>query len=105
MMNTMRQRNLPLIFFLCAYAFPRAITAADLPERTCRTIAFEVGMQNGGMASGLAMDALKSASAALAPAVFGPWMNISGSLLASWWSRRPLDQEAQNATDSTLSNE
>lgn len=32
MVNTMRQRNLPLIFFLCAYAFPRAITAADLPE-------------------------------------------------------------------------
>lgn len=66
-----------------------------LPERTCRTIAFEVGMQNGGMAAGLAMDSLKSAAAALAPAVFGPWMNISGSLLASWWSRRPVSSSKQ----------
>ena len=61
-----------------------------LDERTCRTIAFEVGMQNGGMASGLAMNVLKSANAALAPAIFGPWMNISGSVLATWWHRKPV---------------
>jgi BASS family bile acid:Na+ symporter len=47
-------------------------------------------MQNGGMASGLAMNVLKSASAALAPAIFGPWMNISGSVLATWWHRKPV---------------
>jgi BASS family bile acid:Na+ symporter len=52
------------------------------------TVAVEVGMQNGGMASGIAMEVLKSAKAALAPAIFGPWMNISGSVLASWWRRR-----------------
>jgi BASS family bile acid:Na+ symporter len=46
-------------------------------------------MQNGGMASGIAIDVLKSTSAALAPAIFGPWMNVSGSLLAGWWRRRP----------------
>ncbi len=62
---------------------------ARLDESTCRTVALEVGMQNGGMASGLAIDVLKSTSAALAPAIFGPWMNISGSLLAGWWRRRP----------------
>jgi BASS family bile acid:Na+ symporter len=50
----------------------------------------EVGMQNGGMASGIAIDVLKSTSAALAPAIFGPWMNVSGSLLAGWWRRRPV---------------
>ena len=61
-----------------------------LDERTCRTVAIEVGMQNGGMASGLAMKVLNSANAALAPAIFGPWMNVSGSILASWWRRRPL---------------
>ena len=61
-----------------------------LNERTCRTVAFEVGMQNGGMASGLAMDVLKSSGAALAPAIFGPWMNISGSVLATWWHRKPV---------------
>jgi BASS family bile acid:Na+ symporter len=62
---------------------------ARLDEAACRAVAMEVGMQNGGMASGIAIDVLKSTSAALAPAIFGPWMNISGSLLAGWWRRRP----------------
>lgn len=60
-----------------------------LKESTCRTVAIEVGLQNGGMATGLAMDVLKSASAALAPAIFGSWMNVSGSILATWWRRKP----------------
>jgi BASS family bile acid:Na+ symporter len=64
---------------------------ARLSERDCRTVAIEVGMQNGGLASGIAMDVLKSTGAALAPAIFGPWMNVSGSLLAGWWRRRPAD--------------
>jgi len=55
-----------------------------------RTVAVEVGMQNGGLASGLAMNTLHSAKAALAAAIFGPWQNISGSILASWWRRRPV---------------
>jgi len=63
---------------------------ARLDESTCRAVAMEVGMQNCGMASGIAIDVLKSTSAALAPAVFGPWMNVSGSLLAGWWRRRPV---------------
>ncbi len=61
-----------------------------LNERVCRTVAIEVGLQNGGMASALAMNVLKSAEAALAPAIFGPWMNISGSVLATWWHGRPV---------------
>ncbi len=60
-----------------------------LKESTCRTVAIEVGLQNGGMATGLAMDVLKSSSAALAPAIFGSWMNVSGSILATWWRRKP----------------
>jgi BASS family bile acid:Na+ symporter len=68
--------------------------AARLDESSCRTVAFEVGMQNGGMASGLAMNVLKSAPAALAPAIFGPWMNISGSVLATWWHRKPVSKKA-----------
>jgi BASS family bile acid:Na+ symporter len=72
--------------YLLGYWLARGI---GLDEITCRTIAIEVGMQNGGMASGLAMGVLNSADAALAPAIFGPWMNISGSILASWWRRRP----------------
>jgi BASS family bile acid:Na+ symporter len=62
--------------------------ACGLNEVDSRTVSVEVGMQNGGMATGIAMDVLKSAKTALAPAIFGPWMNISGSVLASWWRRR-----------------
>lgn len=66
---------------------------AKLDERTSRTVAIEVGMQNSGMASALAMNVLASTKAALAPAIFGPWMNLSGALLATWWKRRPTDPE------------
>jgi bile acid:Na+ symporter, BASS family len=71
-----------------------ASRAARLDERTCRTVAFEVGMQNGGMASALAMNVLGSANAALAPAIFGTWMNVSGSVLANWWHGRPEGRRA-----------
>ncbi len=62
-----------------------------LPEADCRTVAIEVGMQNGGMSAGLAMNVLHNAKTALAAVVFGPWMNVSGSLLATWWRRKPRD--------------
>lgn len=60
-----------------------------MPEKDCRTIAIEVGMQNAGLASGIAKEMGKIATLGLAPAVFGPLMNISGSILASWWHNRP----------------
>ena len=63
--------------------------AAGLNESDARTVSIEVGMQNAGMASGLAISVLKSPLAALPPAVFGPWMNMSGAVLASWWASRP----------------
>jgi BASS family bile acid:Na+ symporter len=75
--------------------------AVKLDEKTCRTVAFEVGMQNGGMASGLAMRVLESSSAALAPAIFGPWMNISGSILATWWHRKPIAEKSENRSQTT----
>ena len=65
-----------------------------LKERDARTIAIEVGMQNGGLASGLAKEMGKAATVGLAPAVFGPLMNITGSILASYWHRKPpLDKD------------
>lgn len=57
-------------------------------ERDCRTIALEVGLQNGGLASGLANQMGKLATVGLAPALFGPIMNVTGSLLAGWWGRK-----------------
>lgn len=58
------------------------------PEKDCRTIAFEVGMQNGGLASGIAVELGRVGTLGLAPALFGPWMNISGSTLALWWKEK-----------------
>jgi BASS family bile acid:Na+ symporter len=66
--------------------------AFGLTEVDARTVSIEVGLQNAGMASGLAISVLRSSDAGLAAAIFGPWMNISGSVLASWW-RRTLGQE------------
>jgi len=64
-------------------------------ERDCRTIALEVGMQNAGLASGLALAMGKLATAGLAPAIFGPVMNITGSTLASWWHNHLPEGEAE----------
>jgi bile acid:Na+ symporter, BASS family len=66
---------------------------ARMPERDRRTIAFEVGMQNGGLASGLALQMGKVATVGLAPAIFGPLMNITGSILANWWKGRIPEKE------------
>jgi BASS family bile acid:Na+ symporter len=63
-------------------------------EQDCRTIALEVGMQNGGLASGLALQMGKIATVGLAPAIFGPMMNITGSSLATWWRNKPTGEEA-----------
>ena len=59
-----------------------------LNEADARAIALEVGMQNGGLASALANEMGKIATVGLAPAIFGPLMNITGSTLANYWSRK-----------------
>ena len=64
-----------------------------MKEQDCRTIALEVGMQNGGLASGIALEMGKVSTIGLAPAVFGPWMNISGSSLATYWREKTLKEE------------
>lgn len=52
-----------------------------------RAMAFEVGMQNSGLAASLAT-AHFSPLAALPAAVFSVWHNISGALVAAWMARR-----------------
>lgn len=73
----------------------------SMDEQSCRTIAFEVGMQNGGLASGIALEMGKVATIGLAPAVFGPMMNVTGSSLATWWRGKteqgPSDDEAETS--------
>lgn len=62
-----------------------------LDRNSARTVAIEVGLQNGGMAWGLASHLGKLATVGLSPAVFSIWMNISGSVLANYWRKRPVD--------------
>ena len=89
------------IGYLLGYWLARAVR---LDKITSRTIAIEVGMQNAGMASGLAMGVLQSAEAALAPALFGPWMNISGAILAAFWRRNPVTPEPSSVPQSTAAS-
>ena len=63
------------------------------PERDCRTIALEVGMQNAGLASALAKTMGKVATVGLASVIFGTMMNVTGSMLANWWHNRPPDNK------------
>lgn len=72
-----------------------------LDKPSSRTIAFEVGLQNGGMASGLAGSMGKLGTVGLPAAVFSPWMNISGSILANYWRKKSFkdDKETEKAIE------
>lgn len=58
-----------------------------LPVASRRTTAIEVGMQNSGLAAGLARQYL-TPEAALPGAIFSIWHNVSGAVLAAYWRRR-----------------
>jgi BASS family bile acid:Na+ symporter len=73
--------------YLLGYWLSRA---AGCREAEARTISIEVGMQNAGMAAGLAVSVLHSAEAGLAATAFGTEMNESGAVLASYWRERPV---------------
>lgn len=73
--------------YFLGYWFSRLI---KIDERSCRTIAIEVGMQNAGLASAIALQMGKVATIGLAAAVFAPLMNITGSSLATWWRGKPI---------------
>ena len=83
--------------YLCGYWLSRLF---GLGKHSSRALAFEVGMQNGGMASGLAGSMGKLGTVGLAAAVFSPWMNISGSILANYWKRRPIDEDEESKVTS-----
>ncbi|MER7113218.1 bile acid:sodium symporter family protein [Saccharomonospora azurea] len=65
--------------------------AARLDETVCRAVSVEVGMQNSGLSASLAT-AHFAPLAALPAALFSVWHNVSGSVLASYWARRPVDR-------------
>ncbi|MBC7279331.1 bile acid:sodium symporter family protein [Nocardioides sp.] len=61
-----------------------------MPVSSRRALSIEVGMQNSGLAAALATVHF-SPAAALPAAIFSVWHNVSGSTLASYWSRRPVE--------------
>jgi BASS family bile acid:Na+ symporter len=69
-----------LLGFFAAKAF-----GLSLAKR--KAIAIEVGMQNSGLGAALA-NAYFSPVAAVPSAIFSVWHNISGALLANWFSSR-----------------
>lgn len=77
---------------ISGYWLPRLFGYDD---QTCRTLSIEVGMQNSGMSVALAVKHF-SAAAAVPGALFSIWHNISGSILAGYWSRK---QEGRPVTN------
>ncbi|MDW6003213.1 bile acid:sodium symporter family protein [Vibrio mangrovi] len=67
-----------------------------MDEKTCRTIAFEVGLQNSGLATALAMKFFTPASA-VAGTIFSIWHNLSGSCLAGIWARKSIATSSRTA--------
>lgn len=65
-----------------------AAKLARLDESACRAVSVEVGMQNSGLSASLAT-AHFTPLAALPAALFSVWHNVSGSILASYWAKRP----------------
>jgi BASS family bile acid:Na+ symporter len=79
--------------FTLGYWFSRLM---GFKEKDCRTISLEVGMQNAGLASGLALLMGGMSTIGLAAALFGPIMNVNGSSLATWWhSRIPVEENLE----------
>ncbi len=89
----------PLVFLavvlhnLCGYMLGYAVgKVLKVKAAQKRAISIEVGMQNSGLAAGLA-SAHFGGLAALPGAIFSVWHNISGPLLATYWSRKRVDED------------
>jgi bile acid:Na+ symporter, BASS family len=70
-----------------------AARASGLSVAKRKAIAIEVGMQNSGLGAALA-NAHFSPVAAVPSAIFSVWHNISGALIANYFSQVPNDEDA-----------
>jgi BASS family bile acid:Na+ symporter len=78
-----------LVHNLLGYFFGYRISKwMGINEQDSRTIAFEVGLQNAGLASGIAAKMGFMATMGLVPGIFGSMQNITASVLANWWGRK-----------------
>jgi BASS family bile acid:Na+ symporter len=94
-----------LIGYGLGYSVSRLV---GLDKNSATTVAFEVGMQNGGMAAGIASYMGKLGTVGLAAAIFSPWMNVSGSILANQIRKRrhsPAPPQRNTSLDQALTQE
>ena len=62
-------------------------------QDNCEREMMVLGRRSKGIiASGLAGTMGKLGTVGLPAAVFSPWMNISGSILANFWRKRAVDK-------------
>lgn len=74
--------------------------ALRLNSRDQKAVSIEVGMQNSGLGSTLALTHF-SPIAAVPSAIFSVWHNISGPVLATWWGKNSNDTERPINSDKT----
>ncbi len=74
-----------LLGYACGYG---VATLAGMTQEKKKTLSIEVGMQNSGLATSLASTSFPGLAMATVPgAVFSVWHNISGAMLAAWYTR------------------
>lgn len=73
----------------CGYLFGKVF---HLTDAKVRALSIEVGMQNSGLAASLALMYF-SPAAAIPGAIFSVWHNISGSIVANYYTRKDAKEE------------
>lgn len=100
-MNADRLANVALLAFVAVAAhnatglllgFLTARKLGGLNLYKSKAIAFEVGMENSGLAVGLALAHLDP-MAAIPGAIFSAWHNLTGSALATYWAKRAKEED------------
>ncbi len=72
-------------------------TIGQMDHHKSKAVAFEIGMENSGLAVALAIAHLDP-MAAIPGAIFSVWHNFSGSLLAGFWASRDTEETAEHGT-------
>ncbi len=80
-----------LLGYLCGFTFGKML---KMSPQKIKAFSIEIGMQNSGLATGLAGTALPMLSMATVPgAVFSVWHNLSGAILAVIYRRWQNEEE------------
>ena len=86
--------------YLCGFGLGKLLR---LELKKVKALSVEIGMQNSGLASSLAVTAFPDLSMATVPgAIFSVWHNISGAILGSIFARFGNDGEEQKDPDNHI---